>query len=71
MTLVLAGIAGGVLGALLVGRAVSTMLYGVSPDDPVSIASASLVLGVVALVACALPAYRASRLDPLAALRDA
>jgi predicted permease len=71
MTLVLVGIVGGVLGALLVGRAVATMLYGVSPGDPVSIAIASLVLSVVALIACALPAYRASRLDPMSALREA
>jgi predicted permease len=71
MTLVLTGLAFGVGFALLVGHALSRFLYGVSGSDPLSIGGASLVLLVVALVACYLPARSASRVDPLVALRDA
>ena len=53
------------------GRALSAALYGVSPADPISLAGASLILVIVATLACYLPARRASRLDPLAALREA
>ena len=71
MTLVLTGLAIGVALALLVGHALSRFLYGVSGSDPLSLGGASLVLLVVALVACYLPARNASRVDPLVALRDA
>jgi predicted permease len=71
MTLVLTGLAFGVGFALLLGHALSRFLYGVSASDPVSLGGASLVLLVVALVACYLPARSASRVDPLVALRDA
>jgi len=71
MTLVLSGLAFGVSFALLIGRALSRFLYGVSGSDPLSIAGASLVLLLVALVACYLPARSASRIDPLVALREA
>ena len=71
MTLVLTGLAFGIGLALLLGHAVSRFLYGVSGSDPVSLGGASLVLLVVALVACYLPAHSASRVDPLVALRDA
>jgi putative ABC transport system permease protein len=70
MTLVLTGLAIGVALALLVGHALSRFLYGVSGSDPLSLGGASLVLLVVALVACYLPARNASRVDPLVALRD-
>ena len=71
MTLVLTGLAFGVGFALLLGHALSGFLYGVSGSDPVSLGGPSLVLLVVALVACYLPARSASRVDPLVALRDA
>jgi predicted permease len=71
MTLVLTGIAIGAGLALLVGRALSRFLYGVSASDPLSIGGASLVLLAVAFVACYLPARSASRVDPLVALRQA
>jgi putative ABC transport system permease protein len=70
MLLVAAGIAIGLLAALAAGRLLSRMLYGVSAGDPVSVVGAASVLLAVALVACYLPARAASRLDPLAALRE-
>ena len=64
-----AGIVLGVLGALAVSRAVRGLLFGVGPTDPVSYLVAMLLLGGTALVACWLPAWRATRVDPLVALR--
>lgn len=71
MAVVLSGVAVGVGLAFLLGRALSRFLYGVSGSDFLSIGSATLVLLVVALVACYLPARSASRVDPLVALREA
>jgi predicted permease len=70
MSLVLTGVVIGFVGALLVGRLLSGILYGVGASDPLSIAGASLVLSGVALVASYLPARCASRVDPLVALRE-
>jgi putative ABC transport system permease protein len=69
--LVAAGIGLGLLGSLLVGRALSGMLYGLHPADPVSLGGAAAVLLTVAALACYLPARKASRIDPLLALREA
>ncbi len=63
------GIAIGLAGAWLVGQAVAGMLFGVGPMDPVSFVGISLLLTVVAVAACAVPAIRAMRIDPLVALR--
>jgi predicted permease len=71
MALVFSGLAAGTTIALLVGRALSRFLYGVKPIDYASLGGASLVLLLVALLACYLPARSASRVDPLVALRDA
>jgi predicted permease len=71
MAVVLSGVALGVGLAFLLGRALSRFLYGVSGSDLLSIGGASLVLLVVALVACYMPARSASRVDPLVALREA
>jgi len=71
MTLVLSGLAFGVALALLAGHALSRFLYGVKGTDYASVAGAALVLMLVALIACYLPARSASRVDPLTALRDA
>jgi putative ABC transport system permease protein len=60
----------GFAAALLVGRLLSRMLNGVSASDPVSVAGAAVVLLAVALLACYLPARKASRVDPLVALRE-
>lgn len=71
MSLVVIGVVFGFSAALLVGRVLSRMLYGVGASEPVSLAAAAFVLGGVAWVACYLPARRASRVDPLVALRQA
>ncbi|HWF48145.1 MAG TPA: ABC transporter permease [Bryobacteraceae bacterium] len=70
MSLVLTGVLIGFAAALLAGRMLSRMLYGVSASDPVSVAGAAAVLLAVALLACYLPARWASRVDPLVALRE-
>lgn len=71
MTLVISGEAAGLGLSLLLGRALSRLLYGISASDPASLGGASLVLLVIAFVACYLPARSASRVDPLVALREA
>jgi predicted permease len=63
------GSALGLLMAVLLGRVVSTLLFGVSGRDPLTLAGVSLALTLVALLACYIPARRASRVDPLVALR--
>ncbi|MGH9582502.1 MAG: FtsX-like permease family protein, partial [Bryobacteraceae bacterium] len=70
MLLVAAGMLIGFGAVLVAGRLLSRMLYGISSSDPMSIAGAALVLLAVAFVACYLPARRASRIDPLVALRE-
>jgi predicted permease len=70
MSLVLTGVLIGFVAALLAGRLLSRMLYGIGASDPVSITGAALVLLAVALLACYLPARWASRVDPLVALRE-
>jgi len=70
MTLVISGVGLGLILSVLLGRALSKFLCGVGPGDLPSLAGASLVLLFVAMVACYLPARRASHLDPLVALRE-
>jgi ABC-type antimicrobial peptide transport system permease subunit len=70
MSLVGTGVAIGLAASLLVGRALSRMLFGLSPADPLSLAGASCTLILVALLACYLPARSASRVDPVITLRD-
>jgi ABC-type antimicrobial peptide transport system permease subunit len=64
------GVGVGVTGAFLIRRAMATQLYGVQPMDPLVLAVVTVVLGAVALAACAVPARRAARIDPLVALTD-
>ena len=66
---VLIGLALGLGGALAMGRVVRSLLYGVEPTDPLTFISVALLLCGVALLACYLPARRASRVDPIVALR--
>jgi ABC-type antimicrobial peptide transport system permease subunit len=63
------GIGLGVLGALEFGRAIDSLVYGLAPRDPLTFAGVAMVLAVIALAACALPARRAAQVDPLVALR--
>jgi len=70
MSLVLTGVLIGFVAALLVGRLISGMLYGVGASDPASVVGAAVCLTSIALVACYLPARRASRVDPVVALRE-
>jgi predicted permease len=69
LRLTLVGIAIGIAGSLALARFLSSMLYGVTPTDPLTVAAVSCLLLLVALLACYLPARRAVRLDPLTALR--
>ena len=64
-----AGLAIGLVGAAALTRVIESMLFGVTPLDPLSFAIAAVVLSAVALGACVLPARRAARVDPLVALR--
>jgi predicted permease len=64
------GIGVGLAGAFAIRRAMETQLFGVQPMDPIVLALVTTVLGVVALLACAVPARRAARIDPLIALND-
>ena len=60
----------GLIAALALGRALSSLIYGVTPTDPWTLGGVALLLAFVALVACFVPALRATRLDPIRALRD-
>jgi len=69
LRMALAGLAVGLLGTTLAARSLTSQLYGISALDPLTLGSASIVLIAVALAACALPARRAARIDPMQALR--
>lgn len=69
MTMTLIGVVIGVAGAVALTRVMSTLLFGVTPTDKLTFAAVSLVLIVVALLACYLPARRATKVDPMEALR--
>jgi putative ABC transport system permease protein len=64
-----AGIAMGIAGTLALTRLLADFLYGVRPGDPLTLAAVSAVMAIVSLLACAIPAMRATRVDPSVALR--
>jgi ABC-type antimicrobial peptide transport system permease subunit len=65
-----AGLASGVIASWAATRAMSGVLYGVPPTDLPTFAAVVLLLGTVALIACVVPAARASRVDPMIVLRE-
>jgi predicted permease len=69
MGLTVAGIVIGLIGAFVLTRLMSSLLFGVKASDPLTFVTVPLVLGLVALLACLIPARRATRIDPLVALR--
>jgi putative ABC transport system permease protein len=66
----LIGVALGLAGAFALRRAISSLIFGVSESDPLTFLSVSVLLAMVALVASILPAYRATKVDPMRALRE-
>lgn len=69
LRLVLTGAAAGLIGAIIIGQLMASLLYGVRPTDPVTFAVVVLLLIGVAALACYLPARRAMNVDPMVALR--
>ncbi|MGH9614644.1 MAG: ABC transporter permease, partial [Bryobacteraceae bacterium] len=68
-TLTITGLVVGIAAVLVMSRLISGLLYGITPHDPLALSMAVLVLAAVAAVASLLPALRASRIDPMTALR--
>jgi putative ABC transport system permease protein len=65
-----AGLAIGIIGAMLLGRVMANLVFGVKTTDPATFVVVALLLGAVALLATVVPAYRATRVDPMRTLRD-
>lgn len=68
-TVILIGLVIGIAGGLAVTRLLSSLLFGVTASDPLTFLSVSLLLTAVSLLACYIPAHRATKLDPIASLR--
>jgi ABC-type antimicrobial peptide transport system permease subunit len=67
---VAAGVAAGCVASLVLARVAESLLYGVTPSDPETFGAVVMVLAAVALAAGSIPSRRATRIDPLAALRE-
>jgi putative ABC transport system permease protein len=70
MRVVMVGVVAGLIGALLVTRLMTNVVYGVRVTDPLTYGAVALLLMVVALLASYIPARRATRIDPLASMRS-
>ena len=70
MRLVVVGLVSGLIGTAILTRFFRSMLFNVAPTDPATYAAISTLLATVALLACYIPARRATRVDPLIALRE-
>jgi ABC-type antimicrobial peptide transport system permease subunit len=68
--LVLVGLVIGLVGSLALGQAAASLLFGISPRDPLLLGAAAIALAVAAAIGSMIPARHASRLDPMNALRD-
>jgi putative ABC transport system permease protein len=69
LVLTVIGIAAGLAGTYGAVSLLSSLLYGVKSTDPATFIVVSVVMGVVAMIACMVPAFRATRVDPMVALR--
>ena len=67
--LALIGVASGLVAAVGMTRLMTSLLYGVAPDDPATLILTSAVMTVAPLLACYIPARRATKVDPMVALR--
>jgi len=70
MMLAMIGLFLGLAVVFVLARFLTSMLYGVSPSDPITFIGISLLLAMVALLACYIPARRAAHVDPMIALRE-
>jgi len=70
LVLAAAGLVGGLAGALAISRLMTALLFNVQPSDPATLAAVTATIAGVAAMACIIPAWRASRVDPIVVLRD-
>jgi putative ABC transport system permease protein len=70
LLLVASGFVLGAIGAVALRRSLESQLFGVSPFDPIVLSAVTALLAFVAVAACALPARRATRIDPIVALAE-
>ena len=68
-TLLVYGLVLGVVGALIGTRLIRGLLFGVAPNDPVTLVAVAVMMVVIGIAACWLPALRAARIDPAVAIR--
>ena len=70
MAPVMAGLAAGIILAAFAGRLISSLLFGVNAFDPLTTTAVALAVVAITLAACIVPAHRATRVDPIVALRQ-